>query len=118
MATMVTDNGAKTPEQMAKDIVKAAVDNKLLEVSGTTFQKLETVVRYLNRDKIQGRSEAWFKKEFESLCSQTVELLISTREEQIVKYLAKKEQDEKSEAFRMLIARGLTVPDAYKAIYG
>lgn len=118
MANVTTDNGTKSPKEMAAEIIQAAVEDKLVQVSGTTFQKLETVVRYLNRDKIQARGETWFKKQFDSLCSDAIETLINAREKAITDYLNKKELQEKDESFRELVARGVKPEDAYKQVYG
>lgn len=116
--TAKVENQNKTPQEMAKEIVKAAVEDKELTISGTTFQKLETVVKYLNRDKIQARSVAWFNSNFDRLVTDAVTLLIETREEQILKYLKKKEQDEKTSAMLDMVARGISAQDAYKACFG
>jgi rRNA processing protein Krr1/Pno1 len=107
----------KTPEQLAHDIVEEAVESVMHEISGTANQKLETVVRYLNRDKIQARGETWFNKNHDSLVSSALETLIEAREKAIVDYLDKKEQQSKDELFRDLIARGVKIEEAYKAAY-
>jgi hypothetical protein len=107
----------KTPEQIAKEIVSEAVESAMLEISGTANQKLEVVVRYLNRDKIQARGENWFTKNFDALRSNAVETLIESREKAITDYLDKKEQAAKDDLFRSLIARGVKVEEAYKAAY-
>lgn len=107
----------KTPEQLAKEIVNDAVESVMLEISGIANQKLETVVRYLNKDKIQARGENWFNKNHEALISSAMETLIEAREKAITNYLDKKEQQAKDELFRDLIARGVKVEDAYKAAF-
>jgi hypothetical protein len=107
----------KTPEQIAKEIINDAVEDKLVSISGTAFQKLETVVRYLNRDKIQARGQAWFDKNVDMLTTDAMETLINAREKAIVDYLAKKELNDKDEAFRTLVARGINVQEAYKKVY-
>lgn len=114
---MATLNGI-TPEQMAREIVNNAVESKMIEISGTSFQKLETVVRYLNRDKISARGEGWFKKHFDSLTSDAVETLVTAREKAIVDYQNKKELQDKDELFRTLLARGTAIEVAYKDAYG
>lgn len=113
---MATMNG-QTPEQIAKAIVESAVEDVVISISGTANQKLTTVVRYLNRDKIQARGENWFKKNEEMLTSDAVETLINAREKAIVDYLKKKEQEEKDAAFRELVAKGITVKEAYDKIF-
>lgn len=107
----------KTAEAIAKEIINDAVEDKLVSISGTAFQKLETVVRYLNRDKIQARGVVWFERNVESLTTDALETLINAREKAIVDYLAKKELNDKDEAFRTLVARGINVQEAYKKIY-
>lgn len=113
---MALRNG-QTPEEIAKEVIDDATKSRLVEIQGTTFQKLETVVRYLTRDKIQARGENWFVKNHDALLTDTLDILIGSREKAIVDYLAKKEQNEKDEAFRELISKGITVTDAYKAVY-
>ena len=107
----------KTAEAIAKEIIESAVEDKEVVISGTAFQKLETVVRYLNRDKIQARGQAWFDKNVDMLTTDAMETLINAREKAIVDYLAKKELNDKDEAFRTLVARGVNVQEAYKKIY-
>jgi hypothetical protein len=114
---MATMNGL-TPEQLAKQIVNEAVESKMIEISGTSFQKLETVVRYLNREKIAARGDNWFKKNFDSLTSDAVETLVTAREKAIVDYQDKKELQAKDELFRTLLARGTAIEVAYKDAYG
>jgi hypothetical protein len=113
---MATMNGV-TPEEKAKDIVNQAFEDKMAMISGTTFQKLTTVVRYLNRDKIQARGESWFNKNFDSLTTDALDDLIKAREKAITSYLAKKELDEKNESFRELVAKGMAIPEAYAKVY-
>lgn len=110
--------GTKTPEEMAKTIINEAIEDKLVSVSGTSHQKLEVVVRYLNRDKIQARGENWFTSNHDVLFTDAVETLIAARAKAITDYLNKKEQSDKDEAFRQLVARGISVPDAYSKVYG
>jgi hypothetical protein len=86
---MPTMNGV-TPEEKAKEIVNQAFEDKMAMISGTTFQKLTTVVRYLNRDKIQARGESWFTKNFDSLTTDALDDLIKAREKAITSYLAKR----------------------------
>src|ERR1700739_3719118 len=107
----------QTAEEMAAEIINEAVEDKLVSISGTAFQKLETVVRYLNRDKIQARGQAWFDKNVDMLTTDALETLINAREKAITHYLAKKELNDKDEAFRALVARGINVQEAYKKVY-
>jgi hypothetical protein len=106
-----------TPEQLAKEIIADAVESKMIEISGTAFQKLETVVCYLNRDKIAARSQAWYKKNFDMLVTDAVETLVSAREKAINDYMNKKETQAKDELFREKVARGLAPAEAYKEVY-
>jgi hypothetical protein len=108
----------KTPEQMAAEVVEDAVESKMVEISGTSFQKLETVVRYLNREKIAARGDNWLKKNFDSLVSDSVETLIGAREKAINDYINKKDRADKDDTFRTLMARGTPIEIAYKDAYG
>lgn len=116
-AKEVIESQNKTPEQIAKEIIESATTDILIEISGTAAQKLETVVRYLNRDKIQARGENWFKKNHDLLVTDAVEELVKAREKAITDYLKKKEQSDKDEAFRDLVARGIAITEAYTKIY-
>lgn len=107
----------KTPEKLAKDIVSDAVESVMIEMSGTASQKLETVVRYLNRDKISARGENWFRKNHDSLVTDAIETLVSAREKAITDYQNKKEIMAKDELFRTLVARGIPVAQAEKEAY-
>jgi len=113
----VKERETKTPEQIAKDIIDSAVEDVAIVISGTANQKLQTVVRYLNRDKMQARGESWFNKNVEALTTDALETLINAREKAITDYLAKKELNDKDDAFRTLVARGIPVQEAYKKVY-
>ena len=117
MALVTTDKGTQTPEQMAKAIVQEAVEPLMIELPGTTKMKVETIVRYLNRDKISARGDSWFRKHYDSLTTDALVVLVDAREKAITDYLKKKELSDKDEAFRDLVARGMAVPDAYKQIF-
>jgi len=123
MATTVSvpSNGAtlngKTPAQIAHDIVTDAVESVMVEISGTASQRLETVVRYLNRDKISARGETWFRKNHDSLTTDAIETLVTAREKAITDYQNKKELMAKDELFRTLVARGIPVAQAEKEAY-
>lgn len=108
----------KTPEVMASEIINAAVADAVISISGTSAQKLATVVRYLNRDKISARGENWFRKNEDSLTSDAVETLVSAREKAITDYQNKKETQAKDELFRTLRARGVDLATAEKDAYG
>lgn len=118
MALVTTeDNKSKTPEQLAKEIVDAANTPMLIELPGTQRDNLITVVRYLNRDAIMARGENWFNKNQDSLTTDCISDLIKARSKAITDYLAKKEQQDKDDSFRKLIARGVAVQEAYKLVY-
>jgi hypothetical protein len=118
MALLTTDKGTQTPEQLAAEITKDMNTPMLIELPGTQRDALVTVVRYLNRDAIMARGENWFKKNQESLTSDCISDLVKARAKAITDYLAKKEQSDKDESFRKLIARGTAIPEAYKLVYG
>jgi len=119
MANLTTEGkGTQTPEQMAAEIVKAMNTPVTIELPGTQRDALVTVVRYLNRDSIMARGEGWFTKNQANLTSDAVSDLVKARAKAITDYLAKKEQSDKDESFRKLIARGTAIPEAYKLVYG
>src|SRR5258706_7787095 len=104
----------KTPETIAKEMINDAVESQMVEIAGTTAQKLATVVRYLNRDKISARGENWFRKNSDSLTTDAIETLVTAREKAITDYQNKKEVQAKDELFRTLCARGVDKNTAYK----
>jgi len=119
MALITTDaKGTQTPDEVAAAIVKEMSTPMLIELPGTQRDALLMVVRYLNRDAIMARSESWFKKNQESLTTDCISDLVKARAKAITDYLAKKEQSDKDESFRKLIARGIAIPQAYKDVYG
>lgn len=119
MAKLTNDNGVTlTPEQIAAAVIADLNTSVMVEINGGVKGQLETVVRYLNKDKIMARGEGWFTKNYNNLSTDAVESLIKTRCKGITDYLAKKEQEDKDKSFRELIAKGQTVPEAYKSIYG
>jgi|SRR5215831_7029806 len=107
----------KTPEQIAKDVIEQATKDVKVSISGTSAQKLEVIVKYLNRDTILTRGENYFKKSVEALTTNALEELIEARHKAIVSYLAKREQEELDKTFHMLRKRGMSVQDAYAAVY-
>jgi len=102
----MADMNGKSPAVMANDIIKAAVTDHEVSISGTTFQKLMKIVRYDNRDKIQGKGETWFTKNEDRLTEESLDTLIVNREKALTKYLDKKDNDDKRKSFLELIARG------------
>lgn len=114
---MATVNG-KTPEQLASEIVKDAVESLMIELPGTSKPRVETIVRYLNRDKISARGETWFKKNYDSLTTDCITELVDNREKAITSYLFKKEMTDKNIAFTDLLARGTPLEEASMQVYG
>ena len=109
--------GGKTAQEITKEVM-ASTEDTMLTISGLANTKLETVVRYLNREKISARGDAWFRRNHDNLVTDAVEQLISAREKAITSYLDKKELQEKDEAFRELVARGTVANEAYKQVFG
>jgi len=112
------ENGARKPETIAAEIMKEMETSLMIELPGTSKPRVETIVRYLNRDKISARGETWFKKNYDSLVTDCLTELVKAREKAITDYLKKKEENDKGESFRQLIARGVQIPEAYKQVYG
>lgn len=108
---MAQMNG-KTPEVMANEIINAAVIDKAATISGTSFQKLETITRYDNRDKINAKGENWYTKNSERLITDSLETLITNRAKALKAYVDKKDNDDKRKSFLDLVARGLEYKEA------
>lgn len=109
--------GGKTAQELTKEVM-AAVEDQAVIITASTFSKLDTVTRYLNRERISAKGEGWFKRNYDNLVADTVEVLITGREKQILSYLDKKELQDKDESFRELLARGTEIAVAYKQCYG
>jgi hypothetical protein len=112
MPTVQTENKPLDPKVMANEIINAAVGDVTVEINGVVAQRLEVVIRYLNRDKISARGERWFTKNHDSLMTDAVEELINARSKAITKYQDKKENDGKRELFLVLLTKGISFKDA------
>lgn len=107
----------KTAEVIAKEIVKDAVDNKLMEVSAQTYQRLEKIARYQNRTTIFNRGERAWKENGEVWTVKALEYIVESRFDQLEKQMAKAEKDAANEYFQLLVSRGMPVNEAFKQAF-
>ena len=103
----------KTPTEIAADTMET-LEDQVLQIAGMQFMQLESVARYLNRDKIQIRGEKFWDKNKDSFLKTTIEKLIEDRFDAILKYQSKKEKDAKLEYFLLLRSKGMSIEDAEK----
>jgi|SRR5215475_7531927 len=103
---MATLDG-KTPEQIAKDIIDAATQATVIEISGVAAQALEQVMRYKYAKKIYSKGEKWFKANLENLQTEFIEKVIEAQYDQRKKLDSKQEEAEKHEYVAILVSRGV-----------
>jgi hypothetical protein len=109
---MATLNG-KTPEQLATEIVKDAVESQMIEIDGVSSQHLDVLARYENRDTIQVRGEKFWTKNRDRLREETIVNLVNGRHKGLVKYLDKREQDAANSYFQKLVKGGMAKDEAF-----
>lgn len=107
----------KTAEQIAADVVKDAVENKLMEISAQTHQRLEKIARYQNRTTIFNRGERAWKENGEVWTVKALEYIVESRFDQLQKQMEKAEKDAANEYFQLLVSRGMPVAEAFKQAF-
>jgi len=117
MAALTTDNGSKTPEQLAKEIVKDAVTTALVEVDGVCSQHLDTLARKENKDSIEARGEKFWLKNRDRFRQETVVDLINGKFDALVKYLDKREREMNQKYYDSLIGHGMQPNEAHKLAF-
>lgn len=117
MATLTTDTGSKTPEQLAKEIVKDAVTSSLLEIDGVCSQNLDVLVRKSHRDEIDARGENHWKKNRDRFRQEFVVDMINNSHKQLIKYINKREEEMNLKYYKSLISHGMTANEAHKLAF-
>jgi hypothetical protein len=107
----------KTAEQVATEIMKDAVEDKLQMISAQTFQRLVKIARYQNRTTIFNRGERAWKENEESWIAKALETVVESRYDQLEKQMTKAEKDAANEYFQLLVSRGMPVADAFKQAF-
>jgi hypothetical protein len=97
----------KTPEQIAAEIIKAATETIMIEISGVANQNLTQVLRYKYAKKIYSKGEKWFQQNLETLQTEFVEGIIEAQYTQRQKADVKQEEADKHEYVQMLVSRGI-----------
>jgi hypothetical protein len=113
---MATMNG-KTPEQIATEIVKDAVQSSILEIDGVTSQHLDTLARKENKDAIETRGERFWQKNRDRFRQECVAELINKKHEALVKYIGKREQEMNLKYYNSLIEHGMQPNEAHKLAF-
>jgi len=117
MAALTTDNGSKTPEQLAKEIVKDAVISALVEIDGVTSQHLDTLARKENKDSIEARGEKFWQKNRDRFRQECVVDMINNKYDALIKYLNKREEEMNLKYYKSLISHGMTANEAHKLAF-
>jgi hypothetical protein len=115
MAQALADG--KTAEVIAKEIMKDATENKLIEISAQTYQRLEKLARYQNRTTIFNRGERAWKENGEAWTLKALDIVVESRYDQLEKQMTKAEKDAANEYFQLLVSRGMPVADAFKQAF-
>jgi|SRR5215471_11966005 len=97
----------KTPEQIAAEIIAAATQTTMIEISGVATQNLEQILRYKYSKKIYSKGDKWFQANFENLCTEFFEAVIESQFEQRKKLDAKQAEAEQYEYVQLLVSRGI-----------
>jgi len=108
----------QTAEQLASAIMKEALEDKLVEVNGPTFQQLVKLTRYNNRTTIFNRGEKSYTQNADMWIKETLEKLITSRYDQLEKQMDKAQRDAANEYFQLLISRGMDLKKAYAEAFG
>lgn len=97
----------KTPEEIAAEIIKAATESVMIEISGTTAQRLTQILRYANAKKIYTKGEKWFQANLESIQTEWLEKVIEAQAKQREKLDAKERENDAHEYVKILVSRGV-----------
>ena len=97
----------KTPEEIAAEVIAAAVEPEMIEISGTANQDLTKILRYANAKKIYVKGEKWFAANLTNLQTEWFEKIIKAQIKQRTKLDEKEAEAEKLEYFKILISRGV-----------
>lgn len=103
---MAEFNG-KTPEQIAAEIIAAATESVMIEISGTTAQRLTQILRYANAKKIYTKGEKWFQANLETIQTEWLEKVIEAQAKQREKLDAKERENDAHEYVKILVSRGV-----------
>jgi cellulose biosynthesis protein BcsQ len=103
---MATLEGKK-PEQITAEIVKAAVENIVVEIDGVRGQELDELIRYKNARLIYSKGERYFQTHKEEMRKEFLESVIEAQFRQRKKLDEAVEKKEKLEYFQLLVSRGV-----------
>lgn len=96
----------KTPQVIAKDIVKAAFESTMVELSGVRGQELDKIIRYKHSRELYSKGEKHYEKMRDQWRSEFVERVIESTFTQQEKVIAKADLDAKVTYFNLLVSRG------------
>lgn len=103
---MAEMNG-KTPEQIAAEIIAAATESVMIEISGTAAQSLTKILKYANAKKIYVKGEKWFEKNLDTLRTEWLEKVIEAQAKQREKLDEKERENDAHEYVKILVSRGV-----------
>jgi hypothetical protein len=83
-----------------------------------TTEKLHAIVKYRHKDRIALHGVASVQREMDFLCTDLLKDMIISRFDQLQNQIKDRQEKDTSAYFRLLIAKGTPVSDAYKMAYG
>jgi hypothetical protein len=97
----------KTPEQIAAEIVKKAVEPLKIEIDGVRGQDLDSLLKYKHAKQIYSKGEKWFTENLDMLRKEFLENIIESQYDQRKKQDKAQSEKEKLEYYTLLISRGV-----------
>lgn len=97
----------QTPEEIAAEIIKAATETQMIEISGVANQNLTKILRYANAKKIYTKGEKWFQQNLETLQTEWLEKVITAQVKQREKLDEQEREKDATEYVKILVSRGV-----------
>ena len=103
---MATVDG-KTPEQIAAEIIKKAVEKIQLKLDGVRGQELDFLVKYRNARDIFTKGEKWFNDNIDRLRSEFLENTIESQYKSLEKQQKAAAAKDAIEYYQLLVSKGV-----------
>lgn len=106
-----------------KEVVSAKADGVVkqdvtLTFDDLTLEQLIALVKYQHKDRIALHGIVSVQKEINFLASEFIKDMVTSRYKQLANQLKERKEKDTSAYFRLLIAKGTPVDQAYKMAYG
>jgi len=101
-----------TPEEIAHEIVVAAVESIMVEIDGIRGQELDELLRYKYSKQIYSKGEQHFQRNKDAWRKEHLESVISAQFVQRKKLDEKQEKADSLEYFQLLVSRGVSKAEA------